>query len=112
MTLGRGMMSFCRMHAAFVFGCCVAPIGRALACCFLQCYCDAMPCPITPGGSKGQRPSPLLMLKHCSRCCPHSLVGRYPLSSRSSVMLWATSGSLGTHGIEQGRNHLSVRDAR
>ena len=30
----------------------------------------------------------------------------------SCVMLWATSGSPRTHGIERGRNHPSVRDAR
>ena len=67
---------------------------------------------LTPGEQTGQRSSPLLMLTLCSCHCPQSLVGRYPRSSESSVMLWATSGSPGTHGIEQGRNHLSVRDAR
>ena len=72
--------------------------------------CHALP--LTPGESMGQRSSPLLMLTLCSCHCPQSLVGRPPRSSRSSVMLWATSGSPGTHGIEQGRNHLSVRDAQ
>ena len=96
----------------FVPGCCVAPIGDILAFRLLLCCCVALPCPFTPGEQTGQRPSPLLMVKPCSCHCPQSLVGRYPRSSGSSVMLWATSGSPGTHGIEQGRNHLSVRDAR
>ena len=67
-----------------------------------------MPCPFTPGGPTGQRSSPLLMLMLCSCHCPQSLVGHYPWSFGSSVMLWAASGSPRTHGIEQGRNHLSV----
>ena len=67
--------------------------------------------PLTPGDSTGQRLSPLLMLTLYSCHWPQSLVGRYPRSSGSSLMLWATSGSSGTHGIEQDRNHLSVRDA-
>ena len=41
-----------------------------------------------------------------------NLVGWYPRLSRSSIKLWATSGSPRSYGIEQGRNHLSVRDAR
>ena len=81
-------------------------------------HCPALP--LYPRRSNGPAPVavanakalPLLMLKLCSCHCPQSLVGRYPRSSGSSVMLWATSGSLGTHGIEQGRNHLLVRDAR
>ena len=78
------------------------------------CYGAALPglAPFTPGGPTGQRPSPLLMLKLCSCHYPQSLVGRYPRSSGSSVMLWTTPGNPGTHGIEQGRKHLSVRDAR
>ena len=35
-----------------------------------------------------------------------------PVSSGSSVILWAISSSPGTHGIELGRNHLSEPDAR
>ena len=66
--------------------------------------------PCSPGEQTGQR-SPLNA--NASNChCPKSMVDRYPRSSGSSVMLWATSGSPGTHGIEQGRNHLSARDAR
>ena len=72
--------------------------------------CHALP--LTPGGPTGQRSSPLLMLTLCSCHCPQSLASRYPRSSMSSVMLWATSGSPGSHGIEQGWNHVSVRDAR
>ena len=91
----------------------VAALRReALAFCLLRCCCVAVPCPLTPGEQTGQRPSPLLMLTLCSCHCPQSLVDRYPRSSGSSVMLWATSGSPGTHGIERGRNHLSARDAR
>ena len=86
-----------------------APLGVFLLVTVLL-LCHALP--LTPGGPTGQRSSPLLMLTHCSCHCPQSVVGRYPRSSGSSVMLWATSGSPGTHGIEQGRNHLSVRDAR
>ena len=100
------------MCAALYLGCSVAPKGGALAFCLLLCCCVALPCPFTPGDPTDQRPSPLLMLQLCSCHCPQSLVGRYPRSFRSSVMPWATSGSPGTHGIEQGRNHLSVRDAR
>ena len=33
------------------------------------------------------------MLMLCSCHCPQSVVGRYPRSSGSSVMLWATSGT-------------------
>ena len=108
----RGPLLLRRMRAALYLGCCFAPVGDALAFCLLLCYCVAVPCPFTPGEQTGQRPSPLLMLKLCSCHCPQSLVGRYPRSSGSSVMLWATSGSPGTHGIERGRNHLSARDAR
>ena len=108
----RGLTLFRRMHAVLFLGCCSAPMGSALAYYLLLYYCVAMPCPLTPGDSMGQRSSPSLMLKLCSCHCPQSLVGRYPRSFGSSVMPWATSGSPGTHGIEQGRNHLSVRDAR
>ena len=78
----------------------------------MQRWCSAMPCPFTPGGPTGQRPSPLLLLTLCGCQCPQSLIGRYPRSLGSSVMWWATSGSPGTHGIELGSNHLLVRDAR
>ena len=108
----RGPLLLRRMRAALYLGCCFAPIGDALAFCLLLCCCDAVPCPFDPGEQTGQRPLPLLMLTLCSCQFPQSLVGRYPRSSGSSVMLWATSGSPGTHGIERGRNHLSVRDAR
>ena len=108
----RGPLLLRRMHAALYLGCCVAPIGDALAFCLLLCCCIALPCPFTPGEQTDQRPSLLLMLKLCSCHCPQSPVGRYPRSYGSSVMLWATSGSPGTHRIGQGRNHLSVRDAR
>ena len=82
----RGLTLFRRMHAALFLGCCGAPIGRALACCLVQCCCVAMPCPLTPGDPTGQRSSPLLMLKLRNCHCPQSLVGRYPRSSGSSVM--------------------------
>ena len=108
----RVPLLLCRMCAALYLGCCFAPVGDALAFCLLLCCCVAVPCPFTPGEQTGQRPSPLLMLKLCSCHCPQSLVRRYPRSFGSSVMLWATSGSPGTHGIERGRNHLSARDAR
>ena len=108
MTPGPGPSLLRRMHSAFL-GCCTAPIGSALAFCWLLCCYIAMPCPITPGDPTGQRSSPLLRLTLCS--C-QSLVGRYPWSSRSSVMLWATPGSPRTHGIEQGMYHLLVGDAR
>ena len=101
-----------RMRAALCLGCRFAPEREALAFCLLRCYCVAVPCPLTLGEQTGQRPSPLLMLTPCSCHCPQSLVDRYPRCSGSSVMLWATSGSPGTHGIERGRNHLSARDAR
>ena len=100
------------MRAALCLGCRFAPDGEAFAFCLLRCCCIAVPCPLTPGEQTGQRPSLLLMLTYCSHNCPQSLVDRYPRSSGSSVMLWATSGSPGTHGIERGRNHLSARDAR
>ena len=108
----RGPLLLRRMRAALYLGGCFAPVGDALAFCLLLCCCVAVPCPFTPGEQAGQRPSLLLMLKLCSCHCPQSLVGRYPRSSGSSVMLWATSGSPGTHGIERGRNHVSARDAR
>ena len=108
----RGPLLLRRMRAALYLGCCLAPIGDALAFCLLLCSCVVVPCPFTPGEQTGQRPSPLLMLILCSSHCPQSLVGRYPRSCGSSVKLWATSGSPGTHGIERGRNHLSARDAR
>ena len=108
----EGLLLLRRMRAALYLGCCVAPIGDAHAFCLLLCCCVAVPCPFTPGEQMGQRPSPLLMLTLCSCHCPQSLVGRYPRSSGSSIMLWATSGSPGTHGIQRGRNHLSARDAR
>ena len=108
----EGPLLLRRMRAALYLGCRSAPLGDALAFCLLQCWCVAVPCPFTPGEQTGQRPSPLLMLTLCSRHCPQSLVDRYLRSSGSSVMLWATSGSPGTHGIERGSNHLSARDAR
>ena len=101
-----------RMRAALYLGCRFAPDREALAFCLLLCCCVAVPCPHTPGEQTDQRPSPLLVLTLCSYHCPQRLVGRYPRPSGSSVMLWATSGSPGTHGIERGRNHLSARDAR
>ena len=101
-----------RMRAALCLGCRFAPDREALAFCLLRSCCVAEPCPLTPGEQTGQRPSPLPMLTLCSCHCPQSLVDRYPRSSGSSVKLWATSGSPGTHGIERGRNHLSARDAR
>ena len=101
-----------RMRAALFLCCRFALDGEALAFCLLRCCYVAVPCPHTPGEQTGQRPSPLLMLTLCRCHCPQSLVGRYPRPSGSSVMLWATSGSPGTHGIERGRNQLSVRDAR
>ena len=107
----RGPLLLHRMRAALYLGCCFVPIGEALAFGLLLCCCVAVPCPFTPGEQTGQRPSPLPMLTLCSCHCPQSLVGRFPRSSRSSVMLWATSGSPGTHGIERGGNHLSARDA-
>ena len=108
----RGLLLLCRMRAVLYLGCCSAPVGDALAFCLLLCCCVAVPCAFTPGEQTGQRLSPLLMLKLCSCHCPQSLVGRYPRAFGSSGMLWATSGSPGTHGIERGRNHLSARDAR
>ena len=108
----RGPLLLRRMRAALYLRCCVAPIGVALASCLLLCCCVALPCPFTPGEQTDQCPSPLLMLEPCSYHCPQSLVGRYPGSSVFSVMLWATSGSTQTHMIEQGRNHLLLRDAR
>ena len=108
----RRPLLLCRMRVALYLGCCFAPVGDALALCLLLCCCIAVPCPFTPGEQTGQRPSPLLMLKLCSCHCPQTLVGRYSRSSGSSVMLWATSGSPGTHEIKRGRNHLSARDAR
>ena len=83
---------------------CFLLVAMLLQCCGFR--------PLTPGEQTGQPPSLLLMLTLCCCHCPQSLVDRYPLSSGSSVMLWATSGSPGTNGIERGRNHLSARDAR
>ena len=108
----EGQLSLRRMRAALFLGCRFATDRDALAFCLLRCCCAALPCPLTPGEQTGHRPSPLLMLTLCSCHCPQSVVDRYPRSSGSSVMLWATSGSPGTHGIERGRNHLSARDAR
>ena len=108
----RGSFFLGRMCAALYLGCCVAPIGDNLTFCLLPCCCAALPCNFTTGDQTGQRPSRLLMLKVCSCHCPQSQVGRYPRSSGSSVMLWATSGSPRTRGIEPGRNHLFVRDPR
>ena len=108
----EGQLSLRRMRAALFLGCRFATDREALAFYLLRCCCVALPCPHTPGEQTGQRPSPLLILTPCSCHCPQSLVDRYPRSSGSSVMLWATSGSPGTHGIERGRNHLSARDAR
>ena len=108
----EGQLSLRRMPAALFLGCRFATDREALAFYLLRCCCVALPCPLTPGEQTGQRPSPLLMLTPCSCHCPQSLVDRYPRSSGSSVMLWATSGSPGIHGIERGRNHLSARDAR
>ena len=108
----EGQLSLRRMRAALFLGCRFATDRDALAFCLLRCCCAALSCPLTPGEQTGQRPSPLLMLTLCSCHCLQSLVDRYPRSSGSSVMLWATSGSPGTHGIERGRNHLSARDAR
>ena len=101
-----------RMRVALCLGCRFAPDREAFAFCLLRCCCIVVTCPLTPGKQTGQRPSPLLMLTLCSCHCPQSLVDRYPRSSGSSFMLWATSGSPGTHGIERGRNHLLARDAR
>ena len=108
----RGPLLLRCMRAALYLGCCIAPIGDALAFSLLLCCCVVVPCPFTPGDPTGKCPSPLLMLTLCSCHCPQSLVGRYPWSFGSSVMLWATSSSPGTHGIERGKNHLSARDAR
>ena len=108
----RGPLLLRRMRAALDLGCCFTSIGDALGFCLLLCCCVAVPCPFTPGEQTGQRPLPFLTLTLCSCHCPQSLVGGYLRSSWSSVMLWATSGSPGTHGIERGRNHLSSRDAR
>ena len=108
----EGQLSLCRMRAALFLGCRFATDREALAFYLLRCCCVALPCPLTPGEETGQRPSPLLMLTLCSCHFPQSLVDRYPRSSGSSVMLWATLGSPGTHGIERGSNHLSGRDAR
>ena len=108
----RGPVLLRRFRAGLCLGCCFAAIGDALAFCLLLCCCIAVLSPFTPGEQTGQRRSPLLMLTLCSCHCPQSLVGRYPRSFGSSVMLWGTSGSPGTHGIERGRNHMSARDAR
>ena len=98
----EGQLSLRRMRAALFLGCRFATDRGALAFYLLRCCCVALPCPLTPGEQTGQRPSPLLKLTLCSCHCPQSLVDRYPRSSGSSVMLWATSGSPGTQGIERG----------
>ena len=95
----KGQLSLRRMRAALFLGCRFATDRNVLAFCLLRCCCAALPCPLTPGEQTSQRPSPSLMLTLCSCHCPQSLVDRYPWSSGSSVMLWATSGSPGTHGI-------------
>ena len=95
-VLRRGVTLFGRMCVALSLGCYCATIGSALACCFLLCCFIAMPCPFTPGDPMGQRSPRLLTLKPGSRHHSQILVGRYPWSPRSSVMSWATSGSLGT----------------
>ena len=92
----------------FVLGHCVAPIGGTLA---FRLVAMALHCPALPLFPRRSL-SASLMLKLCNYHCPQSLVGRCLRSSGSSDMLWATSGSPRTHGIEQGRNHLLVRDAR
>ena len=79
-----------RMRATLLLGWRFALDGEALAFCLLRCCCVAVPCPHCPGEQTGQRPSPLLMLRLCRCHCPASLVDRYPRSSGSSVMLWAT----------------------
>ena len=112
MRTTEGQLSLRRMRAALFLGCCFETDREALAFYLLRSCCVAMPRPLTPGEQTGQCPSLLLMLTLCSCHCPQSLVDRYHRSSGSSVMLWATSGSPGTHGIERGRNHLSARDAR
>ena len=96
----EGQLLLRRMRAALFLGCRFATDREALAFYLLRCCCVALPCPLTPGEQTGQRPPPLLMLALCSCHCPQSLVDRYPRSFGSSVMLWATSGSPGTHGIE------------
>ena len=105
----RSCFATCVMLCTLVDACagqrspCFLVVAMLLRCCALLPY---------PGEQTGQHPSPLLMLTLCRCHCPQSLVDRYPRSSGSSVMLWATSGSPGTHGIERGRNHPSARDAR
>ena len=44
------------MRAALQLGCCIAPIGRALAYCLLLCCCIALPCPLYPRRSNGPAP--------------------------------------------------------
>ena len=99
----RGPLLLRRMRAALYLGCCFAPVGDALAFCLLLCCCVAVPCPLYlyPRRTNGPASVAVANAKACSCHCPQSLVGRYPRFSGSSVMLWATSGSLGTHGIEQ-----------
>ena len=50
--------------AALLLGCCIAPMGGALAFCLLLCCCIALPCPFTPGGPTGERP--LLPATECT----------------------------------------------
>ena len=59
----RGPFLLRRMCAALYLGCCVAPIGGALAFSLLLCCCVALPCPFYPGKQTGQHVSSLLMLK-------------------------------------------------
>ena len=92
-------LAFASPHAwCFVTCCCIAPIGGTLAFCLLLCRCIALPCPYTPGGPTGQRPSPLLMLKLCSCHCPQSLAGRYPRSSGSPSCFGPPQTALGPTG--------------
>ena len=100
------------------------PLASPHACCFVtwllrcthrmhSCFllvampllCPALP--LYPGLPNGPPPVAVANANaHKSTLppSPQSLVGRYPRSSRCSVMLWATSRSPGTHGIEEGRN--------
>ena len=102
-----------RMRAALSLGCRFAPDREALAFCLLRCCCVAVPCPLTPRGTNGPASVAVANANALQLPLPpKAWLTRYPRSSGSSVMLWATSSSPGTHGIERGRNHLSARDAR
>ena len=98
------------MLAALLLGCCsAAPLGIVLA----SCSAAAQPClALYPRRTNGPASVAVANANTLQLPRPRNLVGRYPWSSGSSFMLWATSGSPGIHGIEQCRNHLSVRDAR